>query len=147
MFAAESTHSKIMQNSQRSRMSRLIRELYTSRLVTATSTSKTSKPLTKKAASTRNQPSSATPLTARAKARAREPSIDPAQAALDKQLTMSQFEPFAALAHRHTSAVKQLQAKAKKSKQNVRIGSSRALPGVFSSSHSSLCIVNGFPIG
>ena len=71
------------------------------------STTASKKPAAKRAASTRNQPSSAIPATTRARARAKigESSIDHAG---DDQLTMSQFEPFAALAHRHTSAVKQL---------------------------------------
>ena len=52
---------------------------------------------------------------ARAKAKIGESLADPAQAALDNQLTMSQFELFAPLAHRHASAVEQL-AKSNKNK-------------------------------
>ena len=76
----------------------------------AATTTSTEKPAAKKATSSRNQPSTATPATTRARARAKkgESLADPAQAALDGQLTMSQFEPFAPLAYRHTSAVKQL---------------------------------------
>ena len=50
---------------------------------------------------------------ATAKAKIGESLADPAQAALDKQLTMSQFEPFAPLVHRHTSAFEQLAKKNK----------------------------------
>ena len=69
----------------------------------AATTTSTSKPAAKKATTSRNQPSSATPLTTRAKAKINEPSIDPAltdptQAAPVNQLTMSRFELFAPLA-------------------------------------------------
>ena len=69
----------------------------------------TKKPAAKKATSSRNKPSLATPVTTRARAKATskigessnliDPSLDS-----HNQTTMSQFEPFAALAHRHTSA-------------------------------------------
>ena len=49
------------------------------------------------------------PATTRARAKAPETLVDPAL--VDDQMTMSQFGPFAALAHRQTSAVEQLAAK------------------------------------
>ena len=84
-------------------------------------TASTEKPVAKKPASLRNQPSSATPLTTRARAKIGEPS-DPRDHALNNpnQMTMSQFEPFAALAHRHTSAVEQ-QAQKRSEKQPVAV--------------------------
>ena len=72
-------------------------------------TSSTKKPAAKRATSSRNQPSSAIPLTTRAKAKTGEHSN--INFTLINQTTMSQFAPFAALAHRHSSAIEQLASK------------------------------------
>ena len=77
----------------------------------ATTTSTSTKPAAKKATS-RNQPSSATPVTTRARAKTiKPPHLNTALGDDNNQTTMSQFKPFAALAHRHTSAIEQRQSK------------------------------------
>ena len=73
-----------------------------------------SKPLTKRLTSTRNQPSTATPMTTRARAKKGDSKpLCPAEPVLSElnpndQLTMSQFEPFAPLADRHVNMMDQL---------------------------------------
>ena len=67
----------------------------------ATTTSSSSKPSTKKSTSARTGPSSATPLTTRARAK----KMDIMELNSDGQQTMSQFATFAPVAHRLTEMV------------------------------------------
>ena len=84
-------------------------------------TALSSKPALKKPIFSRNQPLSATPATIRAKARVGEPHVD-AAVEDENQITMSQFEPFKALAHRQAQLAKrrneqQTQGRDNRSKQ------------------------------